>query len=95
MGKLVKHRYYKTLHEKCTGVLQNWYKAEYITEIDKDKAVFTPLYVNVIAQEFFKWADTVILMSGTIIDHETFANTLGIEKGDYKYIEVASGFDSS
>ena len=93
LGQMARHRHYKTLYEKTCLVLQNWYKAEYVTEITKDAATFTPLYVNMLAQDFFKWGETVILMSGTIIDHQTFAKTLGIEKDEYEYIEVDSGFD--
>jgi len=93
IGQMVKHRYYKNLHDKVNSVLQNWYKAEYITEITKDKATFTPLYVNMLAQDFFKWGDTVILMSATLIDSELFAQTLGIKKDEYVYIEVDSAFD--
>jgi Rad3-related DNA helicase len=93
IGQMVKHRYYKNLHEKVNTVLQNWYKAEYIVEITKDNASFTPLYVNMIAQDFFRWGDTVILMSATLIDHELFAQTLGIKREEYTYIEVDSSFD--
>lgn len=93
LSQLTKYRQYKNLADTISSVLQSWYKAEYITEITKDSAMFTPLYVNVLAQEFFKWGDTVILMSGTIIDHETFAQTLGIGKNEYRYVEVDSGFD--
>ena len=93
IGQMAKHRYYKNLHDKASAVLQNWYKAEYITEITKDTATFTPLYVNMLAQDFFKWGETIILMSGTIIDHETFAQTLGIKREEYAYVEVESAFD--
>jgi Rad3-related DNA helicase len=93
IGQMVKYRLYKNMLEKTTAVLGNWYKAEYVTEITKDSATFTPLYVNILAQEFFKWGDTVILMSGTIIDHETYAETLGIKPSEYTYIEVESAFD--
>lgn len=93
LSKTVKYRLYKQLLEKCAGVLQSWYKAEYICEVSKDNVMFTPLYVNVLAQDFFSLSDHVILLSGTIIDHETFASTLGIKKNDYVYIETDSGFD--
>jgi len=93
IGQLMKYRFYKNLAEKGEAVLTNWYKAEYVTEITKDTATFTPLYVNMLAQDFFKWGETVILMSGTIIDHETYAQTLGIKKDEYTYIEVDSAFD--
>lgn len=92
-SQIGKMRLYKNLYEKTITVLQNWYKAEYITELTKDSATFTPLYVNILAQDFFKWGETVILMSGTIIDHQTFAQTLGINKDDYVYIEADCDFD--
>lgn len=93
IGQMMKYRFYKNLVEKADAVLSNWYKAEYVTEITKDAASFTPLYVNMLARDFFKWSDTVILMSGTIIDHETYAQTLGIKREEYAYIEVDSAFD--
>ena len=93
LGHMARHRHYRTLFERTVAVLQNWYKAEYVTEITKDTATFTPLYVNMLAQDFFKWADTVILMSSTIINHQTFAQTLGLSREDYVYIETDSGFD--
>lgn len=93
MSQMIKYRIYKNMFEKTTAVLQNWYKAEYITEITKDSATFTPLYVNILAQDFFKWGDTVILMSATIIDHETFTQSFGIQRNEYAYIEVDSAFD--
>ena len=93
IGQMARHRYYRQLLERTTSVLQSWYKAEYITEISKDTATFTPLYVNMLAQDFFKWGETVILMSGTIIDHQTYAQTLGIKPDEYVYIEVDSAFD--
>ena len=44
-----------------------------------------------IASNIFKYADKILLMSATIIDHKAFAKTLGIT--DYKYIEVDSTFN--
>jgi Rad3-related DNA helicase len=89
---MFKIRTYKNLLERLVLILKNWYRAEYIVEFTADKCIFTPLYVNMLAQDFFKFGKTVILMSGTIIDNEMFAKTLGIDK--YKYIEVDSDFDS-
>jgi ATP-dependent DNA helicase DinG len=91
MKLVFKVRFYKNLLERLVIITRNWYKAEYIVEFDKDRCTFTPLYVNMLAQDFFRMGKTVILMSGTIIDHEMFAKTLGID--DYKYIEVDSDFD--
>ena len=85
------YRFFRNCLEKVLGALQNWHATEYIVEIDGDGAKFTPLNINMLAQDFFKNAEVVILMSGTIIDHATFAKTLGIE--EYEYIEVESEFD--
>ena len=93
MSLLVKLRIYKNLYEKIILILQNWFKAEYIVEFNIRSMSLRPLYVNTVAQEFFENAETVILMSGTIIDHKTFAGTLGIT--EYEYIEVDSEFDAS
>ena len=81
----------KNLLEKINHVIRNWNTCEYVIEIDGQGATFVPLYVDTLSDKVFKYADTVILMSATIIDHKTFAKTLGIK--DYKYIEVESSFD--
>ena len=81
------------LHDSLTTVINNWHKAEYIVERIEDGVTFTPLCVNNLTNCIFDHADHVVLMSATIIDHKTFANTLGIK--DYKYIEAESTFDSA
>lgn len=91
MSDINQLRQYKQLIERITLVVQNWFNSEYVIEYSAKEVKFTPLYVNVLAQQFFKEAETVILMSGTIIDHEQFCKTLGIT--DYEYIEVDSEFD--
>jgi ATP-dependent DNA helicase DinG len=90
-SKIIEYRMYKQMYEKLNLVLRNWNTTEYIVEPEGAGVKFTPLYVNHLAQTFFKAADKVILMSGTIIDHKMFADTLGIEK--YDYLEVESEFD--
>ena len=84
-------KYLKNTLEKLIQILKVWYKSEYVIEFDAKRVTFMPLYVNILAQDFFKFGETVILMSGTIIDPKVFAKTLGIE--EYKFIEVDSEFD--
>jgi len=89
--ELTRYKNLKNLHEKIIQVLKNWNECEYVIEKNNEQATFVPLYVNILSDSIFKFADTVILMSATIIDHKTFTKTLGIK--DYKYIEVDSTFD--
>jgi ATP-dependent DNA helicase DinG len=79
------------LQDSLITVINNWHKAEYIIERIEDGVTFTPLCVNNLTNCIFDFADHVILMSATIIDHKTFADTLGIK--EYKYIEAESTFD--
>lgn len=88
-----KMRMYKQLADNLTQVLENWFLTEYVVECDHEKFRAAPLYVNNMASNFFKNADTVILMSGTIIDHQTFCATLGIKAGTYEYIDADTDFD--
>jgi len=65
---------------------------EYVIETKPEGVMFTPLKVDHLTNPFlFNYADKVVLMSATIIDHKNFAKTLGIEK--YKYIEAKSAFN--
>lgn len=89
--RLQKIRMYNELVEKINTVLELWVTIEYVVEFTADKAVIMPLHIDELATGFFNNCDTVILMSGTIIDVKTFAKTLGIKQ--YKYIEMDSEFD--
>jgi len=91
MSDFNKMRLYRNMYEKIILVTQNWYSTEYIIELEAKQVKFTPLNVNMLANLFFENSERVFLMSGTIIDHKTFANTLGIK--DYEYIEIDSEFD--
>lgn len=91
-GDLIKLKKLVSVHSDLQLVLQNWNESEYIIEKSNENVFLSPLYVNNIAKHIFDYAKHVILMSATIIDHKTFARTLGIK--DYKYIEVPSIFES-
>ena len=95
----------KTITESLSKVLRNyrnilndiettialWNETEYIVELNQLCLRITPLKVDKLSKTIFNYGEKVVLMSGTIIDHERFAKSLGIV--DYEYIEVDSEFD--
>jgi len=88
-GKL---QYLKNIHRTLTLIDETWQTCEYIVQVvDRDNIKLTPLKVNTLTKYIFQYADKVLLMSATIIDHKNLAKTLGINK--YEYIESGSGFD--
>lgn len=82
--------YYK---ETSKTILDAWNLTDYIVKHEKGSIVFQPFNVNNLAKELFIYGDTVILMSATIVDHHSFARTLGID--DYYYIEAKMTLDSA
>lgn len=87
-----KLRYLKGIHRTLSLIIETWSKCEYVVQIeDKFNIKVTPLKVNTLTKYIFSYADKILLMSATIIDHKNLAKTLGIE--DYKYVESESSFD--
>lgn len=89
----IKLNYFKNLHRTLNLIEETWDKCEYICQRDGKTAKIMPLRVDALTKYIFDYAENVLLMSATIVDHKNFAKTLGIT--DYKYIEVDSTFDSS
>ena len=87
----IKYGYIKNLHRSLTSLISLWNKGEHVVEIDAKHVVITPLKADFLAENIFKFADKIVLLSATIIDHKNFAKSLGIK--DYEYIEVSSSFD--
>jgi Rad3-related DNA helicase len=87
----IRLQYIKTLHGSLVAVHNLWRECEYIIDKDAKRVVFTPLRVNRLSRYIFDYAENVLLMSATIIDHKNFAKNLGIN--DYEYVEVESDFD--
>lgn len=88
----IKLQYLKHLHKSLTTVDILWRECEYVIDKDSKKVIITPLKVNRLTKYIFDYAENVLLMSATIIDHKNFAKNLGI--ADYEYVEVDSDFDS-
>jgi len=87
----IKYNYLKNLHRSLTSLISLWSKGEYVIEVSSKHVIITPLKADFLSDNIFKYADKVVLLSATIIDHKNFAKSLGIR--DYEYIEVPSGFD--
>ncbi len=87
----IKLKYISRLCDSLVLINDNWQDAEFLIERDADKVSFVPLYVDKLSTHIFNWADHVILMSATIVDHKTFSRMLGIQK--YSYIEAPSTFE--
>jgi ATP-dependent DNA helicase DinG len=87
----IKYNYLKNLHRSIVSLISLWDKGEYVIEVDSKKVLITPLRADFLADSIFNFADKIVLLSATIIDHKNFAKSLGIK--DYEYVEVESGFD--
>jgi len=87
----IKLLYLKNLSNSLTMIDTLWKECEFIIDKDLKRAVFTPLKADKISKHIFDYADNVLLMSATIIDHKNFAKSLGIT--DYEYVEVESEFN--
>ena len=81
----------KNLHISIQTTIDTWGECEYLIERTEESITLKPLRVDNLSKYVFDFADRVLLMSATIIDHASFAKTLGIK--DYTYIEVDSTFD--
>jgi ATP-dependent DNA helicase DinG len=91
-SETTKLRYLKNTHRTLSLISETWSKCEYIVQIeDKFNIKVTPLKVDTLTKYIFKYAEKVLLMSATIIDHKNLAKTLGIK--NYEYVESSSTFD--
>ena len=86
---------------KLNNFVEMYDKDNWVFEISKTgvrgtlKATFKPIDVSQYSEEsLFRLGQKIIIMSATIMDKETFCNTLGIDKGDCEFISMPSPFDS-
>lgn len=89
---LARYKFLQNLEKSLCGINEGWDACEYVRDGDDEHVILSPLYVRQLSQHIFKHANTVVLMSATIINHHKFAETLGIT--DYDYIESDSSFES-
>lgn len=86
-----KYRYINQLLSHITVCANNFYDCEYIVEKNMYQVSLTPLHVDQLADNIFKYGNKRLLMSATIIDPKNFAKGLGIK--DYEHVEITSGFE--
>jgi ATP-dependent DNA helicase DinG len=89
MSKILSN-YRNTLND-IEATISLWDETEYIVELNRLHLKITPLKIDKLSKTIFNYGEKIVLMSGTIIDHQRFAKSLGID--DYEYIEVDSEFD--
>jgi len=89
----VKLNFFKNLHRTLSLIESTWSECEYICQREGKTARIMPLRVDALSKYIFDYAENVLLMSATIVDHKNYAKNLGID--NYKYIEVDSTFDSN
>lgn len=76
-------------------IIPFWEECEYLVETrDSEKVVLVPYDIKPLAQMLFDGADMIVMMSATISNPLEFAKTLGIQEGQYEYIDIPSSFDS-
>jgi Rad3-related DNA helicase len=83
----------KDMIQKVQLLHKFWNVSEFIVEKTKEGVNISPLKVNKLASIMFKGIDKVVLLSATIINHAKVAESLGIGKDEYEFIDVKSGFD--
>jgi len=92
INERIKLNWLKNLHRTLILIDETWGSCEYICQRENKTVRLTPLRVNTLSKYIFDYAENVLLMSATIIDHKNYAKSLGIK--EYKYIEVDSTFDA-
>jgi len=92
INEKIKLNYLKSLHRTLILIDETWNKCEYICQRENKTVRLTPYKVDTLSKYIFDYAENVLLMSATIIDHKNFAKSLGIK--EYKYVEVDSTFDA-
>jgi ATP-dependent DNA helicase DinG len=81
---------YNNILMQLQSTVDTWDSCEYIIETTEDEVTMKPFKVDRLASHIFDRGEKILLMSATIIDHKTFARTLGIK--NFEYIEVETDF---
>ena len=92
LGDKIKISALKNYFMQINSCISEWSSCEWVIDApDKDLITVTPLKVNALMHHIFDYADKVVLMSATIIDHKKFAASLGITQ--YDYVEAPGNFN--
>ena len=86
-------QYCKNTLNSVSIVISSNSLCDYVCQYDRESCSFSPLYINALADLLWSNNTHIILMSGTIFDHNTFTRTLGIKKSEYSFLESESVSD--
>ncbi len=96
----MKYDMIKSHADKLTKFLKDYTPENWVMEIQETerrgykKVVYRAIDVSNFSEEYlFRLGRKIIMMSATILDHETFASSLGIDKDSYDFISIPSPFD--
>ncbi len=95
VGSMKKLEDYKRKIEQISVGLKNFNKNEWVMTVTPTqdfvsiKPIFADKYTN---NMLFKMADKVLMMSGTILDKNTFCKNIGIKPEDAEFISLDSPF---
>lgn len=88
-----KARIIKDMRDSLNAIITFWNESEFLIEKTKTGITVSPLKINKLAKIMFRGVDKVLFLSATIINHVKIAEALGIERGEYKFIDAKSDFD--
>lgn len=83
----------KDMKDRISQVLTFKDRTDYVLEKNDDGVEFVPLRPNVLANDFFQFAQKILFMSATFIDPVKFVKDLGISPEKVEFIEIASTFN--
>lgn len=91
---------YNELAEKVNRIGQNYaggFRCEYAFELTTDRKNIAklsgmPLYAGLFSQCILKAGDNILLASATILNHEIFCKSIGIDPKDTEFIQLESDF---
>lgn len=89
---VTKYKALTRLNDKVKMIIESWNTCKYVLTKKDDQITVTPLYVSPLSAKIFNYGEKILLMSATIIDPQSFAKTLGIER--YKFIDTESPFSA-
>lgn len=95
----MKYDMIKNHADKLTKFLKDYTQENWVMEVQETerrgykKVVYRAIDVSKFSEEYlFRLGRKVIMMSATILDHSTFADSLGIASDDYDFISIPSPF---
>lgn len=91
-SEMQQYRYLSSVQLAVNQLISCWDDSDWF-KLHRDDAhlVFVPYEIDKLAQNFFKYGETVILMSATIVNPKKYAKMLGID--DYYFIDAPSTMD--